>query len=539
MEAGSIGIIAISATVLALIVATFNHFLGPAYDPKEPPVIRPKLPYIGHIIGLMQYGLRYFENLSTKHPLPIFTLQTLGMKVYVVNSPDLIQAVQKHAKALSFNPFVSFMSPRIFGCGKEATALINENIDGNWGYLSETAIGMHAALAPSESLDWMTKTMLDKLMDFVDPLAASKSGTELNLYKWVRSVFTVSSTEATYGPKNPFNHVPDLEDAFWDFESDFTMILLGVAPSITARKGYQARIRFINAMDKYFAECGPETGSDLIRARWKSHHDFGGVKYAGAFEIGNLIGVLINATPTFFWMLVHIFSRPDLLAELRAEISGVTDVAPTEETTTTTAQAGTKKKPQQIRRIVVSKLKEHCPLLLSLYQETLRVQTHNTSSRWVIKDTLLADRYLLKAGNVIQMPGYPVHMMPAIYGADAETFKPRRFIKLAASTDGKKDRAAKQHPASFRSFGGGATLCPGRHFATAELCAATAMFVMQFDMRPADGPWEIPDWAHGKLASSVPPPERDVRVRVSRREEDVEWRFGFEGSISKFEVLSG
>lgn len=316
-----------------------------------------------------------------------------------------------------------------------------------------------------------------------------------------------------------------------DFESDITMLLLGVAPSITARKGYQARIRFTRALDRYFDEGGPETGSDLIKARHKYNIQYGAAKYAGCFEIGDLIGVLVNAVPTFFWMLVHIFSRPALLADLRAEISGVTD-----ETTRSTS-TGTK----IARSIAVSKLKEHCPLLLSTYQETLRLQTHNSSSRWVTKDTLLADKYLLKAGNVIQMPGHAVHTMPSIYGSDADTFNPNRFIKFEKMKN--RDRGAKQHPASFRSFGGGATLCPGRHFATAELCAATAMFVMLFDVEPVEGggEWKIPDWAHGKVASGVPPPARDVKVRVMRRKgmEDVEWKFGFQGSVGKFEVLSG
>ncbi|KAI4147283.1 MAG: hypothetical protein L6R39_003169 [Caloplaca ligustica] len=490
------------------------------------------LRFLGDPMTISRLGVTHSDALySAKHPLPIFTLQTLGTKIYVVNSPDLIQAVQRHAKVLTFNPFVSFMSPRIFDCGAEAMRIINENIGGemgNWGLLPDTSRGMHNALAPSESLDWMTRTMLSKFMEYLNPLAASKDGTEIDLYKWVRTAFTVASTEAAYGPKNPFNHQPELEDAFWDFEGDITMIILGLAPSITARKGYQARIRFTKALDKYFEEGGTETGSDLIKSRWKYNIKYGAAKYAGRFEIGDLIGVLVNATPTFFWMLVHIFSRPDLLADLRSEISTVT--AETTSPTPTSPKGVT-------RSITISRLKEHCPLLLSTYQETLRLQSHNSSSRWVTKDTFLADRYLLKAGNVIQMPGYPVHTMPSIYGADAETFKPDRFIKL----EKKKDKGTNQHPASFRSFGGGATLCPGRHFATAELCATTAMFVMLFDMEPVKGGWKIPDWAHGKMASAVPPPARDVKVRVSRRQGmgDVEWKFGFEGSVSKFEVLSG
>ncbi|KAL8917986.1 MAG: hypothetical protein Q9208_007650 [Pyrenodesmia sp. 3 TL-2023] len=311
-----------------------------------------------------------------------------------------------------------------------------------------------------------------------------------------------------------------------DFEGDITMMLLGIAPSITARKGYQARIRFTKALDKYFEEGGPETGSDLIKARWEANCKYDAARYSGVFELGDLIALLVNATPTFFWMLVHVYSRPDVLAGLRAEISGAT----TEEMEST--PTGVK----VTRSIVVSKLKEHCPLLLSTYQETMRVQTHNSSSRWVLKDTVIAEQYLLKAGNIVQMPSYPVHVMPSIYGVDAENFKADRFIKL----ENRKEKL-KQHPASFRSFGGGATLCPGRHFATAELSAATAMFVMRFEMEPVKGPWRVPDWQHGKVVSTVPPPAKDVKVRVSKRKglEDVAWKFGFEGSVSKFEVLSG
>ncbi|KAL8921585.1 MAG: hypothetical protein Q9172_003944 [Xanthocarpia lactea] len=528
METGSFGYIAIVVTVVAALVILANYSLGPRYDPREPPVIQQKVPHIGHFIGLLQYGLRYFELLSAKHRLPVFTLQTLGRKVYVVNSPDLISAVQKNAKAFSFYPFVGFVAPRIFDAGDEANAIINDNIDGEkgqWGLIPDTSAGTHMALAPSSSLDSMTRTMLTKLEEFMKPLEASSVGIELNLYRWIRTAFTAARTEAVYGPKNPFNSNPELEETFWEFESDITMLLLGIAPSITARKGYNARKKFVAAMNEYFENDGPDTGSDLIKARSAANKRYGAKQHGARFELGNLIGVLANATPTFFWILLHIYSRPALLADLRAGIASATE-STTGDTT--------------MQTIIISRLKDHCPLLLSTYQETLRLQTHNSTSRWVTKDTLLADQYLLKAGNIIQMPGYPVHTLSSVWGSDVESFNPSRFLKLEKKS---KEKAQKQHPASFRSFGGGATLCPGRHFAAAEICAAAAMMVMRFDLEPAGngGVWTIPDWKHGKVASAVPPPDRDVKVRVRMRKgmEDVKWRFGFEGSVSKFEVFAG
>ncbi len=63
METGSFGYIAIVVTVVVALVILANYTLGPRYDPREPPVIQQKVPHIGHFIGLLQYGLRYFELL--------------------------------------------------------------------------------------------------------------------------------------------------------------------------------------------------------------------------------------------------------------------------------------------------------------------------------------------------------------------------------------------------------------------------------------------------------------------------------------------
>lgn len=49
--------------VLSLVVYFGNQRYKPKYDPKEPPVLPQKLPYIGHIIGLIFSGLSYYKKL--------------------------------------------------------------------------------------------------------------------------------------------------------------------------------------------------------------------------------------------------------------------------------------------------------------------------------------------------------------------------------------------------------------------------------------------------------------------------------------------
>lgn len=51
---------------LAVLVVVL-HFLGKVISPKvdqhEPPILKPRLPLIGHILGLMKYEANYFSVL--------------------------------------------------------------------------------------------------------------------------------------------------------------------------------------------------------------------------------------------------------------------------------------------------------------------------------------------------------------------------------------------------------------------------------------------------------------------------------------------
>ena len=39
-----------------------DHFYGFKYDPKEPPLVPQKIPYIGHLIGIVRYGPKYYSR---------------------------------------------------------------------------------------------------------------------------------------------------------------------------------------------------------------------------------------------------------------------------------------------------------------------------------------------------------------------------------------------------------------------------------------------------------------------------------------------
>lgn len=93
---------------------------------------------------------------------------------------------------------------------------------------------------------------------------------------------------------------------------------------------------------------------------------------------------------------------------------------------------------------------------------------------------MLAEKYFLKKGAIMQISGGVIHSDKSIWGEDVDEFNPSRFLGANAGP-------GDFHPAAFRGFGGDKTLCPGRHFAVNEIMVLAAMIVVAFDMESPDG----------------------------------------------------
>lgn len=293
-------------------------------------------------------------------------------------------------------------------------------------------------------------------------------------------------------------------------DENFTLLLVHIMPWLVARKAYKARQRLFDAMNRYFTSNWRDDASVLVRARYEAFQKVNmPVDAIARYEMGNSLAILINTTPSIFWVLNYIYLESALLEELRAEIAATVF-------NTIDVQTGTRTHYLDVKR-----LQEECELLMSTYQEVLRLQTNNVSARWVVRDTMINDQYLLRKDSVVQIPGAAIHQDPAIWGPDAKEFNPGRFLK----------GAGKVHPGAYRVFGGGATLCPGRIFATAELISFVAMFIMRFDLHPINYGWRKLLPAKSNIVDSIPSPTADINVRVKIRggfEKD-EWIFQTSG----------
>jgi cytochrome P450 len=245
------------------------------------------------------------------------------------------------------------------------------------------------------------------------------------------------------------------------------------------------------AFAKYFIENHHQEGSALTQARYNhsaDHHI--PLNDIARSEFANGVALLSNTVPNTFWMLYHLYSDPKILEECRKEVSHVLLVV-----------EDTEEKPTYTLNI--SKVKTSCPVFLSTYKEVLRVYSTAVSARLVMEDHMLDKQYLLKKGSTVVMPTPVQHYNANVWGSESDTFDHLRFIQ-----------EKRPSQAGFRAFGGGTTLCPGRHFATTEILAFTAVMIMQFHVEPKRSIWVQPSRNKVEFWEATPSPDEDFEVEI-------------------------
>lgn len=303
-----------------------------------------------------------------------------------------------------------------------------------------------------------------------------------------------------------------------EFESGLMSILVGFLPSITARKPIAARTKVAKAFEAYYKAGGVQKASILAQKRYQAEIDNKvPLEDIARYEVGGSVAILVNTAPAAFWTLFLLCSHLGLLVEIRKEIDGCTK--------TTTENGST------VKTIDITTLKEACPLFLSSYQEVLRYASMGTSVREVMEDTYL-DQWLLKKGTMLQMPSRIIHQDASLWGTNVGEFNPRRFLR--------EERKNRPRDVCFRSFGGGKTLCPGRHFATNEILAVVAVFIARLDIKPVAGEWKMPTTANTNVAAVVMEPDEDVQVEIKTREgfEGIKWVIRLDDSEKIFAMVT-
>jgi len=58
----------IGLALISVVIIIVRRLLRVDYDPREPPLVPQRIPYIGHVIGMFRHGANYFEIIKYVSP---------------------------------------------------------------------------------------------------------------------------------------------------------------------------------------------------------------------------------------------------------------------------------------------------------------------------------------------------------------------------------------------------------------------------------------------------------------------------------------
>jgi cytochrome P450 len=237
-----------------------------------------------------------------------------------------------------------------------------------------------------------------------------------------------------------------------------------------------------------------------------------------------------NTVPAIGWMLLEILMRPDLLERVRKEIAPYVSRDPSD--------------PSQFAIDIPNLCAQ--PLIQSIYAEVLRLRSGTVVNRVPTSSNLHIGGWHLKKGEPVIVSSYNAGRDPSVWNQGTfdephpiDEFWPERFIvhpddpnsgpvlKSSRQQQAKQGGEDLKHSkplfsldgtaGSWIPYGGGARMCPGRHFAKKEMIVNMAMFLTAFDIELTDPETRIqPDLSY--FMFGVMHPVGKIPARIRRRD---------------------
>jgi len=225
----AIGPFVVGVAVLFGLGRLIQNVLGIQKHGSEPPFIPSKVPYFGHLYFIIRRGVSYYAKLRYVHPSfkltnyeeklrlisgrfsaqyqkKIYSLAMPGGRIYVVNSPDVIGAIQKVPRVLSFWFIEASLTKNLGGISDKANAILLDNARGDKDSNSLVVDGMkatHQAMV-GEHLEILTTQAVERAEKELRLLETSGTDNVLDLWDWTQHVFSMAVSRAVYGPNNPY-----------------------------------------------------------------------------------------------------------------------------------------------------------------------------------------------------------------------------------------------------------------------------------------------------------------------------------------------
>ncbi|KAL6233351.1 hypothetical protein BDW75DRAFT_215334 [Aspergillus navahoensis] len=501
---------------LLLLWRLWRFTLSPRYYPDDPKELPYWIPILGHGIAffnnsnsLLSRAKKHFNNTQDPYALTIANSLT-----YVITKPQDVAEAYRNTRTLSFNEFVQAI---MRGCGTSEFCVqamykpLPKEKDGfpnpHGKPLGTLARQMHInQLYPGNNLDFLERQFLE----YVEPrLTAqglrerpyatvppdSQGGIVLPLMEWSSDFFARAGQRAYFGPQLE-ELDPGLPQTFIHFD-ELSWQILYQYPNFLAGEMKSSRDKIQHELKRYF-QIPPEKrhGDAWFTKAMENEMRALGI---GEDDVATMMvtiywGINTNTRKAAFWLLTYILNYgPHYINIIRDE----------------TAAAFTANSNSSIN---LTHLHEKCPTLDAMWNETIRLAAYSASVRFLVADTQIGSK-ILRKGNRLMIPYRQLHFDESIFGTEypVTEFRPERFMTKTGRCLTRSD--------NWRPFGGGSTMCPGRHVAKRFVMLFVALLVRRFDVELLDTARGVPEADEGKpvLGLMSVKDGADVLVRVKER----------------------
>ncbi|GJJ07926.1 hypothetical protein Clacol_002133 [Clathrus columnatus] len=473
--------------IIGLITFSIYKILNKDDDESgRPPLVKYRIPWLGSAIELGKDPDAVFQKAMQAFG-PVFRIKAAGQEYTYITSPDTISAVYRDAKTFEYSPIRYEMAEVIMGMPKHLSDPIHlgplfkfqyDNLSPQNVHKLHERFGMFAYECIQKTLD-----------DFCGDNKITK------LLSVTRSPAYDAMQYTFFGKTYPTRESYEL---FRTFDQGFLMLQTSI-PRFLLRKYINARERLIKLTEGYIAKPHDDC-SEFIQeverlaneAKWSSRD-------IANFFTGDIWAFQSNTMQGVYWIIALQLQKPEGLTKIIEEIDAERD---------TWIRNNPRIQDETRCRWI---LEGSFPLLTSTIQESLRYASASFSIRIVRKETTLGG-YRIREGDYVICNTRCVHMDDEIHKNPTE-FIPERYLGTAKFM--KNGRIVPNHT---MPFGGGVSMCEGRHFATGELKIFIALFLSLVGVELADPSCsERPqlDWGH--LGTGLLPPKGDLSVRITRR----------------------
>ncbi|KAL7420560.1 hypothetical protein Q5752_004511 [Cryptotrichosporon argae] len=415
----------------------------------RPPRVPDWLPFVGSALS-MAAGDGFWQRAELKHGSAV-RIRAMGQTRVFALRPSLINYVYKNSDAFDFVHYRKLLQSTIFGLTMEQAFadMFDDHV-----FPSHHRLMQPGALAP----------VINSYLGLLEAdLSSRSSGARgIDLAEVAREILYTNSCRAFFGRSFPAARLRPLFDAF---DNTFPLLSLPL-PACVRVCLLRPRERLLDELTAWLAAVGAHE-RDAMAAPVRMMLDAADAqgwdtRAQAGLVLAEFWALAANAPRAAAWTIAELVRRPAVVARARAELGA--------------ALASHALAIPALVRLAPAQLVAALPFLHDCLRETLRLRTSSFALRRVAHDVVVpahvlgpahaAGMRLCKGEDIVCVSRHNQVAPTGDWGADAGVWDVGRW-------DGKKG--------TMMPFGGGVSMCEGRHFAAVEIMAFVALWLHAFD----------------------------------------------------------